>query len=77
MKFTGPCAQSVLDLVMILCPLSQGDSGLVDRIAPVKDNAFLGTSADESVLLAGYLPATCRLLAGYLLDCRCVSRLKK
>ena len=44
-KFAGPWAQSVLDPVMIRC-----------SIVLFKDNAFLGTSPHESVLLAGSLP---------------------
>ena len=59
-KFAGPCAQGVLDPVIILCPMSLGCAVL---IVLIKDNAFLGTSAHESVPLAGYSPATCRLLA--------------
>ena len=39
-----------------------------------KDNAFLGTSAHESVLPVGYLLATCYLPVGSLLDYRCGSR---
>ena len=34
-------------------------------IVVFKDNAFLGTSAQESVPTAGSLPATCRLPVGY------------
>ena len=40
-----------------------GSAGLIDSIVLFKDNAFLGTSAHESVPLVGYLP-----------DCRCGSR---
>ena len=50
--------------------MSQGRSGL---FVLSKDNAFLGASIHESVPPAGYLPATCRLLAGYpliLVVCR-------
>ena len=72
-KFAGACTQGVLDPVMILCPMSLGCAGLIDSIVLFKDNAFLGTSAHESVTSAGYLPATRRLPA----DSRCVSRLKK
>ena len=54
-KFAGPCAQGVLDPVMIPCPMSLGCAVL---FVLFKDNAFLGTSAHESVLLAGYLPDT-------------------
>ena len=62
-KFAGPCAQGVLDPVMIPCPISQG----CDRLFWLKNLliwAFLGTSAHESVPLVGYLLATCWLLAG-------------
>ena len=51
------------DPVMIPCPMSLGCSGLIDSIVLFKENAFLGTSAHESVLPVGYL-----------LDCRCASR---
>ena len=47
--------------------MSLGCAGLIDSIVLFKDNAFLGTTVHESVTLAGYSPATCRLLAGYLL----------
>ena len=66
-KFAGPCAQGVLDPVIVPCPMSHGCSGLIDSIVLFKDNAFLGTSAHESVTLAGYSRATRGLLAGYLL----------
>ena len=55
-KFAGPLAQSVLDPVMIRC-----------SIVLFKDNAFLRTSAHESVPPGGYLLATCWLPVGYLL----------
>ena len=58
--FAGPCAQGVLDSVMIPCPMSLGRPGL---FVLFKDNAFLGTSTYESVPLAGYLPDTCWILA--------------
>ena len=51
-KFAGPCAQGVLDPLMIPCPMSLGCAGL---FVLFKDNAFLGTSAHESVITAGYL----------------------
>ena len=57
-KFGGPCAQGVLDPVIVPCPMSLGCSGLIDSIVLFKDNAFLGTSAHESVPLAGYSRAT-------------------
>ena len=63
--FAGPCAQGVLDTVIVPRPMSLGCSGLIDSIVLFKDNAFLGTSAHESVPLAGYLRATCRLPAGF------------
>ena len=44
--------------------MSQGRPGL---FVLSKDNAFLGTSAHESVLLVGYPPATRRILVGYSL----------
>ena len=69
-KFAGPCAQGVLDTVIVPRPMSLGCSGLIDSIVLFKDNAFLGTSAHESVTLAGYLLATCWLPV----DSRCVSR---
>ena len=49
---------------MIPRPMSLGRPGL---FVLIKDNAFLGTSAHESVLTAGYPPATCWLPVGYLL----------
>ena len=58
---------------MIPRPMSLGCAGLIDSIVLFNDNAFLGTSAHESVTLAGYLLAT-RWLP---VDSRCVSRLKK
>ena len=61
-EFAGPLAQGVLDPVIVPCPMSHGCAGLIDSIVLLKDNAFLGTSAHESVLL----PATCRRPAGYL-----------
>ena len=57
----------MLDPVIVPRPMSLGCTGLIDSIVLFKDNAFLGTSAHESVTLAGSLPAPCRLLAGYLL----------
>ena len=66
-EFAGPCAQGVLDTVIVPCPMSLGCTGLIDSIVLLKDNAFLGTSAHESVTLAGYLLATCWLPVGYLL----------
>ena len=69
-KFAGPCAQGVLDTVIVPCPMSLGCTGLIDSTVLFKDNAFLGTSAHESVTLVGYLPAPRRLLV----DSRCVSR---
>ena len=42
--------------------MSLGCAGLIDLIVLIKDYAFLGTSAHESVATAGYLPAT-RLIA--------------
>ena len=48
---------------MIPCPMSLGCAGLIDPIVQFKDNAFLGTSAHESVLPVGYLPATRRIPA--------------
>ena len=61
-QFAGPLAQGVLDPVIIPCPMSLGCAVL---IVLFKDNAFLGTSAHESVLTAGYLLATCRLPVGF------------
>ena len=43
---------------MIPCLMSHGCAGLIDSIVLFKDNAFLGTSAHESVPLVGYLLAT-------------------
>ena len=63
-QFAGPLAQGVLDPVIIPCPMSMvlvprpGCSGL---FVLFKDMHFLGTSAHESVPLAGYLPTTCRI----------------
>ena len=68
-KFAGPCAQSVLDPVIVPCPMSLGCSVL---FVLIKDNAFLGTSTHESVTLAGYLPAPCRSAA----NSRCTSHQK-
>ena len=45
----------MLDTVIVPRPMSQGCDGL---FVLIKDNAFLGTSAHESVPLAGYLRAT-------------------
>ena len=59
-KFAGPCAQGVLDTVIVPRPMSLGRPGL---FVLIKNNAFLGTSAHESVPLVGYL-----------LDYRCGSR---
>ena len=64
-QFAGPCAQGVLDTVIVPCPMSLGCSGLIDSIVLFKDNAFLGTSAHESVPLAGSPPAPRRLPAGF------------
>ena len=58
-KFAGPCAHVVLDPVMIFCPMSLG---CVVLFVIFKDVAVLGTSAYESVLLAGYSPATCQII---------------
>ena len=57
-KFAGPCAQGVLDTVII--PLSHvpGLCCFVCSIILFKDNAFLGTSGHESVPPVGYLLAT-------------------
>ena len=62
-KFAGPCAQGVLDPLIVPRPMSQGCDGLF-WLKNLLIWAFLGTSAHESVPLAGYPPATCRLLAG-------------
>ena len=70
LKLAGPCAQGVLDPVIVPRPMSQGRPGF---FVLIKGYAFLRASAHESVTLAGYLPATCRLLV----DSRCVPRLKK
>ena len=61
-KFAGPCAQGVLDPVIVPRPMSHGRSVLFDLF---EDNAFIGTSAHESVPLAGYSLATRRLPAGF------------
>ena len=61
-KFAGPCAQGVLDTVIVPRPMSLGRPRL---FVLFKDNAFLGTSAHERVPLAGSSPATCRLPAGF------------
>ena len=58
-EIAGPCAQGVLDPVIVPRPMSHCCAGLIDSIVLFKDNAFLGTSAHESVTPAGYLPATC------------------
>ena len=62
LQFAGPCAQGVLDTVIVPRPMSLGCTGLIDSIVLFKDNAFLGTSAHESVTPAGYLliPVVCR-----------------
>ena len=54
--FAGPCAQGVLDPIIVPRPMPLGCAGLIDPIVQFKDNAFLRTSAHESVPLAGYLP---------------------
>ena len=54
-QFAGPCAQGVLDTVIVPRPMSLGRPGL---FVLFKDNAFLGTSAHESVPLVGYSLAT-------------------
>ena len=59
-KFAGPCAQGVLNTVIVPRPMSLGRPGL---FVLIKDNAFLGNSAHESVPLVGYLRATRGLLA--------------
>ena len=46
--------------------MSLGCAVLIDSIVLFKDNAFLGTSAHESVTTVGYLLATRWLLVGYL-----------
>ena len=51
----------MLDPVIVPCPMSHGCAGLIDSIVLFKDNAFLGTSAHESVPLVGYLLATCAI----------------
>ena len=61
-KFAGPCAQGVLDPVMIPCPMSQGCDGLF-WLKNLLIWAFLGTSAHESVPLVGYLLATRWIIA--------------
>ena len=61
-KFAGPCAQGVLDPVIVPCPMSLGCAVL---FVLIKDYAFLRASAHESVPLAGYSPATRRLPAGF------------
>ena len=55
------------DPVIVPRPMSMGCTGLIDSIVLFKDNAFLGTSAHESVTPAGSLPAPRRIPAGYLL----------
>ena len=62
-EFAGPCAQGVLDPVIVPRPMSMGRPGL---FVLIKDYAFLRASAHESVLPAGYLPDTRRIPAGYL-----------
>ena len=62
-KFAGPCAQGVLDPVIVPRPMSLGCTGWIDSIVLFEDNAFLGTSAHESVPHVGYS-----------LDCRCGAR---
>ena len=66
MKFAGPCAQGVLDPIIVPRPMSQGCDGLF-WLKNLLIWAFLGTSAHESVPLAGYLLATRWLLVGLLL----------
>ena len=58
-KFAGPCAQGVLDPIIVPRPMSMGRPGL---FVLIKDNAFLRTSAHESVFPAGYLPVPCRII---------------
>ena len=50
-KFAGPCAQGVLDPLIVPRPMSLGRPGL---FVLIKDYAFLRASAHESVLTAGY-----------------------
>ena len=59
-QFAGPCAQGVLDPLIVPRPMSLGRPGL---FVLIKDYAFLRASAHESVPLAGYLLDTCWLLA--------------
>ena len=59
MKFAGPCAQGVFDTVIVPRPMSLGRPGL---FVLIKDNAFLGASAHESVPPAGSLPAPRRIV---------------
>ena len=65
LKFAGPCAQGVLDPVIVPRPMSQGRDGLF-WLKNLLIWAFLGTSAHESVPPVGYLLATRWLLVGYL-----------
>ena len=57
------CSQGVLDPLIVPCPMSLGCAGSIDAIVLFKENAFLRTSAHESVPLVGYSRATCWLLA--------------
>ena len=64
LQFAGPCAQGVLDPVMIPCPMSLGCAVLFCSIGYFLIRSFLGALDPKSVLLAGYLLATCWLLVG-------------
>ena len=59
-QFAGPCAQGMLDPLIVPRPMSLGRPGL---FVLIKDYAFLRASAHESVITAGYLLATRWLLA--------------
>ena len=52
------CNKRQLDPCMMPGPMSLDRSGLIDSIFLIKDEAFLGTSAHESLPLVGYLLAT-------------------
>ena len=58
--FTGLCAQGVLDPIIILRPMSLNCDGLL-WLNNLLIYAFLGTSAHDSLPLAGYPLATCRI----------------
>ena len=65
-KFAGPCAQGVLDTVIVPCPMSLGCSGLIDSIVLI------------SRIIDSYEPQPVKECppTGYLPFCRCGCTMK-